>query len=198
MKKALILFTFFLLAIGVKAEDLSRGYRGFLDWDNNVMSEHSGGSASYKITYWNTGVSTLHGFQFNPHFYLGAGFAIGRRLAFDKYDYEDNSTWGQLMIDARTDQTFGKFTPYADLKFGVWLNYWSGSGPFLTPSVGYRFHIVRKLNLNVGLGATMLWWSEGSWSTPVYDGAGNIVGSKSHSGKTYLKGMFNFRVGIDF
>lgn len=168
MKKIIsLVIAFISFAVIAQAQEPTRGYRGFLDWENNVGSIEENWAGN--INSWWTGVTTTHGFQFNPHFYFGAGLGAGTYKDHNKH-YTGEGGWLQLFIDARTDQKFGKYTPYADIKLGVMSHGWSDDGWYLNPSVGYRFHIIKKLNVNVGVGATLY----------------------------RSKGLFNFRVGIDF
>lgn len=176
-----------LCCIGsIFAREPQRGYRGFVEWSNDVTSfkidEHTSQSFYY------TGVSTSHGFQFNPHLFVGGGITLER--------YVDYDTWfTPIFAQVRTDQKWGKFTPFGDLRVGY--NSADGAGYFLSPTIGYRFNWGRKVNINAGLGLTLR-----GYSVEQYDFDIDIV--NGYFDMTYLgtkhstKAMFSFRLGIDF
>ena len=141
-----------------------------------------------KETCWFTGGSTSHGFQFNPHLFVGAGLMIEKCNKFD--------TWTlPLFAQVRTDQTWGKFTPFGDLRLGY--NCTDGGGIYLSPTVGYRFNFGRKLNLNLGVGMTLRGHTVEKYDIYLDEFAGDF--SMTYLGKAHqTKGMFTIRVGIDF
>lgn len=113
--KRILLFTLAAFSIlTLSAKQPEKGYRGFLDWSNSICRQavwsFSAGKP-VKETQLYTGVSTSHGYQFNPNIYVGAGIGL-----------EHNKKWDSnivpLFLDVRTDQEFGKFTPFADLRLG--------------------------------------------------------------------------------
>ncbi|MDE7346374.1 MAG: hypothetical protein K2N48_06510 [Muribaculaceae bacterium] len=133
------------------ARDLVRGYRGFVEWDNAI------GKTDYwndeildydKDTLWFLGLSTSHGFQFNPHLYIGIGCMLSCA----------NPT-GDITIpvfaDIRYDAKFGKFTPFVDFRGGFYSDGTSYGGLYITPTIGYSFQHAKKINFNLGLGVTL-------------------------------------------
>ncbi|HAP29992.1 MAG TPA: hypothetical protein DCR26_07700, partial [Porphyromonadaceae bacterium] len=47
---------------GASARQPSRGYRGFLDWSNDIRTENTGLNGEKETLYY-TGFSTSHGYQ---------------------------------------------------------------------------------------------------------------------------------------
>ena len=119
-----------------------KGYRGFVDLGGSIIPNSVGGRESSK----NDGavsVSTIHGYQFNRYFYLGAGIGLD--------SYLENLIYVPFFIDFRTDfidfQTGNlnkPITPFFDLRFGYSNGtYASGSGLYTSPSIGLNFSVSR-------------------------------------------------------
>ncbi len=148
----LTLLLSFLSLFSLQANDLERGYRGFVESESfffpdiGFLGGHPGSS-----DFW-TGVSTTHGYQFNPHLFVGGGMSC-IWLLNDK-DYRTDKPkvmYLPLFADVRTDLRFGRFTPFFDFRVGYNLlhkGFFSGA---LT--VGYRFSWGRRVALNLALGA---------------------------------------------
>lgn len=192
MKKKFALLVLLLgcLTSGACAAEPRRGYRGFAEWSNDLRFPN----------YWNigretnyyTGFSTSHGFQFNPHFFLGAG------LAFEKCSDED-SWLVPFFVQARTDQKFGKFTPFADVRLG----YDAGrrAGVYFSPSIGYRFNFGHKVGLNISIGYTLSSYKIDLYQVDVEEDheSGNIFVDVTKLGETRTtNSMLSLRLGIDF
>lgn len=193
-------FAILLTAICSLARQPERGYRGFVDWTNRIY-RHSFPTLNPN-QYWSQtnyipGISTSHGFQFNPWIFAGAGL---------DYSLEDNGFPGQhsyqldnfslsIFADIRTDLQFGKFTPFADVRLG-W-NASSNGTVYFSPSIGYRFNWGRKVGLNVGVGYTL-----DSFRYQEFKQVDTIYGYQTWipTGKYYTlnNSSFTFRVGIDF
>lgn len=194
MKK--IIFSFLLSATAIlssNALEPVKGYRGFFELSNSLTSYPTYDMANEKFGrdyYWYTGFSTSHGYQFNPHFFLGAGVSV------EGY-YEDGglALLVPIFLQVRTDQTWGKFTPYGDLRVGYNVHT-APTGYFVSPSVGYRFNWGRKMNANVGIGLSYMTQNCDIWQI-VYD---EVDGYQPyHYGKeTLSKFYFTLRFGIDF
>lgn len=188
-------FSVFLAAVAMMlpaaAREPQRGYRGFVDWDNSITS--------YKIdegqreTVWFTGGSTSHGFQFNPHFFLGGGLMIEGSNKLEMATLP-------LFVQVRTDQKWGQFTPFGDLRVG--FNCCDGGGIYLSPTVGYRLNWGRKANLNLGIGLTLRGSTTDNYRmtfTEDFLGTGQSVLDIEYIGKSHhTKAMFTIRLGIDF
>ncbi|MDE5880091.1 MAG: hypothetical protein K2H60_00030 [Muribaculaceae bacterium] len=152
MKRGFILslLCVFYTATGL-ARDLTRGYRGFVEVDGSFG----------KCDYWNDekwtydkdnllflGIATSHGYQFNPHFYLGAGLMLA--CAFPTGDMTI-----PIFADARYDAHFGRFTPFIDIRGGLYFDGGSECDLYLSPTIGYSFLRSKKLNFNLGAGITL-------------------------------------------
>lgn len=156
-----------------------RGYRGFVDIEGSTYfyTDYFGKQAISGI-----GASTTHGYQFNPHLFVGGGLSIVGNNILPVY------------IAARTDWKFGIFTPFADLKLGY--NMLDGGGVFFSPSVGYRFNWGRKVGINLGAGLTVKGFKADLYNV-VTDSDGYSTWVKFGEGsfkRTYL----TIRLGIDF
>lgn len=144
-----------LAVLSLTAVEPVRGYRGFVDAAVDLgFPEDYHGDKIVEVYY---GVSTSHGFQFNPHLFIGAGVMcerVHRDGYFKGMEYP-------IFAQARTDWTFGKFPLYGDIRIGgVVLGDYR---MFVSPTVGYRFNWGRKMNLNLGLGMnfrTLGWGDE--------------------------------------
>lgn len=192
MKRILLVAAATLSVLSLAARQPSRGYRGFADWSNSITREtiwsYTDGTnhVTVKDNLFFTGFSTSHGYQFSPNFYLGAGLGIEKNSKYDEWI-------GPVFIDVRTDQEFGKFTPFADLRIGMC------GGIYLSPSVGYRFNWGRKVGINIAAGYTLR-----GYKVDVYDFENPVQDDLGYWTVTYLgretrtHSYFSFRVGIDF
>lgn len=135
-----------IVSMAAFALEPQRGYRGFVDGNVDLTFKNDGGGESWVNTYY--GISTSHGFQFNPHFFLGAG------LMWERVNIHGSFKNAEVpyFLQARTDWTFGRFPLYGDLRIGGVIR---GDYRFyLSPTVGYRFNWGKKMNLNIGIGMT--------------------------------------------
>lgn len=190
-----------LLCAAANAQDVARGYRGFVEYDASITSwkvadgyhfnpetgpEFSG---IHRKAFGEMVLSTSHGYQFNPRFFLGLGVMGG-------YSGIHDGWFLGTFLHARTDQTFGKLTPYADIRVGLVTH--AEGGLYISPSIGYRFNFGHRTNLNLGLGVTLRHMGEtGDSSTFYYDNAGDLI--HITVGKDpVLKPYFTFRIGLDF
>lgn len=169
------------------ARQPQRGYRGFIDWSNDINTETMWSEDNRRTVYY-TGLSTSHGYQFNPWLYVGAGL-----------DYEYNSLLSSHIcapfVHGRTDLLLGGLTPFGEVRFGY--NLARNGGIYFSPNIGYRFNWGRKVGINLGVGLTLVRYSydvydiaqnpDGYWTT------GDFLGTKRDS-----KLFFSFRLGFDF
>lgn len=188
-----LLLTILTFANLSQARQPKRGYRGFLEWSSSVRSENFGALDAHGNIYMQrestfyTGLTTSHGYQIDPMFFIGAGLGMERCTSFDNWIVP-------LFIEGRADFQFGKFTPFADLRVGA--NMSEGIGAYISPTVGYRFNWGRKMGINLGLGLTLAGYRaehyEATWTDPdsfeIY-----YVGTRHH-----IRPYFSFRLGIDF
>lgn len=178
MRKTIIVL-FLILACSlteVVGRNPERGYRGFVESESlfvpNLGFLVGGGGES---DFW-TGFSTTHGYQINPHLFVGAGMSC--LWVFNDIDYHTDTPkikYLPLFADVRTDLRFDRFTPFADLRMGYnLLRHGAFSGAL---TLGYRFDWGRRVALNLALGVNLRgqryedfesgWNSEeGAWSRP--------------------------------
>lgn len=156
--------------------DPQRGYRGFVESESLFFPDlgfvaGEGGDSDF----W-TGISTTHGYQFNPHLFVGAGMSCVWMLNDDDFHSEKSKVkYLPLFADLRTDLRFGRFTPFVDLRVGCnLLRHGAFSGAL---TVGYRFDWGRRVAVNLALGVNLRGhryekyesgWSpdDGPWSYP--------------------------------
>lgn len=187
--KQIVIFiaTLLMIVLAASARQPERGYRGFLDWDNSFYRVDTWMPGN-KTTAFYTGISTSHGYQISPLFYVGAG------ISFEHCGKFDNS-YLTPFVHGRSDFRFGRVTPFGEVRLGY--NLTNGGGVFFSPNVGYRFNWGRKMGVNLGLGLSLY-----GYSADIYEPADNPVNGYD----TYVKvGVyhgcrvsFSFRVGIDF
>lgn len=187
MRHLFVLIMFFIAVSGAIARQPVSGYRGFIEWDNSITSydEYYPGN---RVTYYYTGVSTSHGYQINSHVFVGAGLAV-------HYCPHDDTVEIPLFLHVRTDQKYGSFTPFADLRGGYTLT--DGAGWNLSPTVGYRINWGRKTGLDIGVGLTVKGRTIECF-TADYDQVSGMWNLGYMGRKQSVKAMFTFRVGFDF
>ncbi len=189
MKKLLIPTLATLLAVNAYALEPQRGYRGFVEWDNNLAS------VNYDVvgrqTEYFTGFSTSHGFQFNNNLFVGGGLAIERNVDVDQWMLP-------LFAQIRTDQNWNGFTPFGDLRIGY--NATDGGGIYFSPTVGYRFNWGGKFGLNIGAGLTLRGYSEEKYWLDFYDTPtdGSYAELRYLGTSHKVQAMFSIRLGIEF
>lgn len=187
MKRYLILLLVALaVSTGAAARQPERGYRGFVEWSNSLRSMSY--DDDWRINQYYTGVSTSHGYQINPTYFVGGGLDW-------VYWHGGASHIMAFFAQGRADFKFNdRFTPFADVRLGY--NVAMNGGVYFSPSIGSRFNWGRKVGLNAGLGMTVQGYSENTFD--VVTGPEGYVSfwktGKRHSAIAF----FTFRVGIDF
>ena len=169
------------------AREPKRGYRGFFDIDACICAFEY--DEDWHPAIWAAGLSTSHGYQINNNWFVGAGVMFEPYLNF-------GGGIVPFFAEGRFDKTWGKFTPFADVRLGYAINDGAGDGVYFSPTVGYRFNFGHKVNINIGLGLnfrSMTQRYEAYWRDP----ATNISYNYKES-YTSTRSMFNFRVGFDF
>ncbi len=188
-KTILIALMLALIASVANAHQPEKGYRGFIDW-NNDLTTYTEFYHGNRVTYYYSGASTSHGYQFNPSIFLGAGISAERCSRNSNYIVP-------LFLQIRTDQKFGRLTPFGDLKIGYSLT--DGGGIYLSPTLGYRFNWGRRLGINLGLGVTVKGSKIDMYDiNPEIDPSTGYLMYKYIGTEHHTKVMFAFRVGIDF
>lgn len=118
---------------------VKKGYRGFVEADYTLGV---GKTKEDKV-----GFSTTHGYQFNPHFFLGGGLGAN-------YYFQDSSNGTFVMFaDFRYDLFDRKFTPFFDFKGGYAIG--DVEGAYLSPTIGCRMGLGKNFAMNFGLGYTL-------------------------------------------
>ena len=136
-----------IVSLAASASQPHKGYRGFVDANADLSFNQNGyGDNTTTVFY---GISTSHGYQFNPHLFLGAGLMYERN-----HPYPHNWLGSfPIFAQARTDWIIGRFPIYGDLRAGgVILGEYR---IFISPTVGYRLNLGRKSNLNFGIGMNL-------------------------------------------
>jgi len=184
-----------------KNYDTSR-FRGFVDVGYSL------GVGAPRNDYWL--VETSFGYQFNAHYYLGAGIGLHNfharvgsyPLRTDLAVPEPNDPdWGfpfiPVYVEGRYNvrsETLG--TPWASVKLGA--STFNHSGFFASPSLGYHFGSSQYFSFNIGLGYALHTAGYKLWCTGETPGA-----IPDNSGHSYLDktGVFHnvfVKVGVEF
>ena len=193
MKRTIFLLLAIIAFTNAEARQPKRGYRGFLEWSSSIRSDNfgvfdiHGNLRMERQGAFYTGLTTSHGYQINPVFYIGAGLGMERCGKLDNWV-------APIFIQGRIDLELGKFTPYGDLRLGA--NVAEGAGIYISPTIGYRFNWGRKMGVNLGAGLSLAGYRsehyEGTMTGPdSYEI--QYVGTKRH-----IRPYFSFRLGIDF
>ena len=140
----LIILAAIVLPPTAAGREPQKGYRGFVDAGVDLSFRRGYYGNSTVTVYY--GIATSHGYQFNSHFFLGAGVMYER---VHRDSYFDGSEY-PVYLHARTDWTLGGIPIYGDLRIGgVILGEYR---LYISPTVGYRLSLGRKSNLNFGIG----------------------------------------------
>lgn len=175
------------LAMSSFARQPERGYRGFAEFDALAEIMISIYEPAEKSKFY-PGLSTSHGYQFNPHIFLGGGVAADYSLS-DRRFY-----CVPIFVHFRNDLKIRRFTPYFDARLGY--NFIDGGGVFASLQAGYRINWGRKTAINIGIGATLRgykgddyaeWWTPESGMQSAYIG---------QSGRHEI--LPQLRVGVEF
>lgn len=197
MRKLLLILLFSICATAVcRAASPRRGYRGFYNWDMSkgiaTCGDVDDGPVTRKKTMYCGVLDTSHGYQFNSHFFSGLGFM------FAYSDPGDNQIY-PVYFDFRYDNSLGKLNLFADMRVGA--N--GGSGIYLSPTVGYRLPIGKRMGINFGVGMTVFGESYKSYTYAVHyynqeTGHYQLIKDK-YLGKIHnTNKMFTIRIGVDF
>lgn len=187
-KQIFIILMVSIFSFIIEAKEPSKGYRGFVEVNadfgsyeayrntNNTFMEE------YNAHYMLYGISTSHGYQFNPHFFVGAGVWIQAGAG----NVLHRLAW-PVFIQGRTDWTFGKVPLYFDLRLGGTIygqTIDSGDDKLLiSPTVGYRLDWGKRVSANFGIGISIHGCDDGG----------------IHGGTHYtLYPLPTFRFGIEF
>lgn len=184
MKRIFFLIMFAALATSSFARQPETGYRGFIEWANDLRSEP--GFSKREMNY-HTGVSTSHGYQIKPWIFAGAGISYEKSTQY-------SSTILPVFLQCRTDLKFGKYTPFGDVRIGYSLT--DGGGVYFSPSIGYRFNWGRKMGLNIGAGLSIKGYSYNIME--IYETPEGYISLRPIGKSRSSLAFFSFRIGIDF
>ena len=121
----------------------SRGYMGFVEYGNAINTDDD--------NLLSTIVSTVHGYQFNPHLFLGGGFSFSHSTYSTQdiiYNIKKNSI--AVLADLRINILSRSITPYVNLRGGY--SFVGLKSPYADPAVGVDFGITPHFGINVALG----------------------------------------------
>jgi hypothetical protein len=150
MKKLFILAVLFSSAcVTINAQNISSNcYRGFVD------AGYAIGQGDYD--FGRIEVNTSHGYQFNPHIFLGAGvgfhFASSYKTSDEDIalDIRDSKVDVPVFADVRYNVLKKKVSPYIDLKGGTYVN--NNGGLYVNLSAGCRIATNAKQAVNISVG----------------------------------------------
>lgn len=187
MKRVILtILAVLMMCLIAVARQPERGYRGLIEWSNDLRSMDMWGNGERTAQLY-TGLSTSHGYQFNPWLFIGGGLVYEHCSKLDSHILAP-------FIHGRTDWQFGKFTPFGDIRAGYNLS--QGGGVYFSPNVGYRFNWGRKAGLNIGVGLTVQGYEYGIYEIVVSPEGYNTL-LQIGSGHSALS-FFSFRIGLDF
>ncbi|MDE6573339.1 MAG: hypothetical protein K2L58_08885 [Duncaniella sp.] len=165
MKKIVVVFVVLVVSVvcgysqsGQISENVpKKGYRGFVDLSGEALFEKKH-SNDRDIVYSLSGFTTTHGYQFNEHFFVGAGLGID----FITYNFQSASFAIDypIFVSGRADWKVGKVPLFADLRLGSFIKTCRGYNNdklFINPSIGYHCSWGRRVSLNIGAGLSVHW-----------------------------------------
>ena len=123
-----------------------KGYRGFVDLEYYLSID--------AISEDHFGFSTIHGYQFKPWLFVGAG--AGMKMSHKKHfkdtrGRKEDFFMFPVFADIRFDLLKSKFSPYLDCRVGYTLGD-KAFGIMFNPSMGCRVGLTDKLAINASLG----------------------------------------------
>ncbi len=159
------------------AESNSRpkGYRGRVE-AGEITDIADGG------IYAGFSVSTTHGYQFTPDFFLGAGIGLD-------YHHGLRTVFMPIFVNLRGYFTDKRKTPFVDLKIGY--SPINKTGLYLSPSVGLSFGRSKKCAFNLSIGYNM---QQYRFYYREYYGYGYAV---EYQNKKLLNGV-SLKFGVEF
>ena len=146
MKKRIILGLIILFPLLTNAQAIEKGYHGFVEAGYSLFYF---GSSSTEINWYE--INTIHGYQVNPYFFVGAGvgFHFIPKAGDGVIWKRDASTEIPLFADFRWNILKKSVTPFVDLRLGHDLT--NGSGMYKCIDLGCRFALKNNQAINVML-----------------------------------------------
>ena len=150
MKKVLILLCVLVAGFSAMAQDNYRGYRGFADLGYTI------GVGDYEFGRFE--ISTAHGYQLSPYFFVGAGVGIHFMSKYETkgmtyaLDTRDSKVSIPLFVDLHSQFMKTKFAPYVDVKLGHFAT--NGDGFYANASAGIRMRTIGHQAVTLSIGYT--------------------------------------------
>lgn len=126
-------------------------YRGFVDVGYDI------GVGDYQFGRFE--ISSSHGYQVNPFFFVGAGFGLHFMSEYETpnmsiaLDVRDSSVEIPLFANLKCNFTKSKIAPFIDLKAGTFVT--NNGGLYINISGGCRIATKDNQAVNVSVGYTM-------------------------------------------
>ncbi len=118
---------------------LKMGYRGFVDFGGGIGVGDWGDGR--------VGVTTSHGFQVCPYFFVGAGFGVNYHVDWEVVEIP-------IFLHLRSEFLNNAISPFFDFKVGY--SPYDGQGAYVYPSVGCRIGVLgNKAGLSLSIGYEM-------------------------------------------
>lgn len=135
-----IAFAVLMLAVTANAQN-SRGYKGMVNAGWILFAE----DVSFEAL-------TIHGYQFNPHLFVGGGVGINFYSSPSGPNTSREGGFIPIFADVRGYLLKGKISPYADAKIGVLMPYLEGgTSVYFAPEVGCKLNTSSRFALNVAV-----------------------------------------------
>ena len=128
---------------------LHRGYRGMVEVGGGPGAGYYGDAAVI--------VSTSHGYQFGPYFFVGAGFALNRLNMYETAMYDFFADVRGYLNDSRITPSVGLkigYSPFTTRNAGPYKRFANGGpgrqhGFFLAPSAGVNWAVGRRTGFSL-------------------------------------------------
>lgn len=148
MKKILLFVAILFATLSASAQS---GYRGFADLGYTI------GVGDYEFGRFE--ISTTHGYQVCPYFYVGAGVGFHFMSKYETkgmgeyaLDTRDSKVGIPLFVDLHSTFMKTKFAPYVDVKLGHFLT--NGDGFYANASAGVRMKTIGHQAVTLSIGYT--------------------------------------------
>lgn len=183
MKK--LLFTL-LMVISALSANAQSGYRGFADV--NFIAGCDGVWSGFNTI--GGGVSTTHGYQFNPYVFLGGGV----KVQYHSFDNFDDTYSLPIYAAFRVNMMNRNVSPFADVKLGYSVA--DITGLYFSPSFGVRIKMSDKIALTPSIGYSLQGYTSEE-SIYHYSFIGGHSYSTHYTNKNYMH-CLNLSFGIEF
>jgi len=195
MRKVLFLFVILLYSIS-NAQTLKKGYRGSADL----------GFCKYisQMDPSNVELSTTHGYQFNPYFFLGAGMGFdftGEATYGDvggrPYNKRDSKVDIPMYFCARANFLKTKLSPFIDARFGSHVS--DKAEQYVDIELGARYSLSDNMGLSFSIGVQERIVTVDQYKSEIgnkYNGYKTTYYYTDRTGETFHGLIFKF--GVDF